>query len=183
MAARKETTITELLAGAMQEEGFAAEYEKSRLRRALSEALFRLRKSLGLTQTTLAQRVGWRQPYVARLEGNPSESAAAMERLEKFANACGASTMLLFVDQRTGIVRESVAVGAQHNLQEVAAQWVGAPVASLSESAAARDQLQEMEAVVSAAEETSVALDAATQRLKSRLETFREHEAQMHVAD
>ncbi|MGJ7498111.1 helix-turn-helix domain-containing protein [Variovorax sp. RT4R15] len=176
MTSMRETTAAELLGDAIQDEGFAAEYEKNRLRLVLSEALFRLRKSLGLTQTTLAQRVGWRQPYVARLEGNPSESAAAMERLEKFANACGASTVLLFVDQRTGTIRESVAVGPKQSLREVAAQWVGTPVSSIEESGA-RIELEEMQAVVSAVEETSVALGAATQRLRSQLEAIREHEA------
>ncbi len=171
-----DTTVNDLLADALKDQEFAAEYEKQRIRRVLSEALFRLRKGLGLTQTALAQRVGWRQPYVARLEGNPSEAATAMERLEKFANACGASTMLLFVDQNTGAIKQSVSLGAQPSLQAIASQLVGAPSASLGEPLDPY-RLEEMKAVVVAAEQTNFAIGAATERLKSQLEAFQGQEA------
>jgi len=170
------TTANELLAGALKDEGFAAEYDRQRVRRVLSDALFRLRKGLGLTQASLAQRVGWRQPYVARLEGNPSEAAAAMERIEKFANACGASAMLVFVDEKTGAIKDSVSIGSKQSLQEMATHLIGAPAATIGETTTA-DRLEEMKAVVVAAEETNVALGAATERLRSSLQALQEHEA------
>lgn len=174
--ATTQTTVGELLAGALQDPAFAVEYEKQRLRRVLSEALFGLRKSLGLTQSTLAQRVGWRQPYVARLEGNPSEAAAAMERIEKFASACGASTLLLFVDKHTGVVKESVALGAQQSLQRIAAHMAEVPAAAIAEARPREPSaLEEMKAVVAAAEQTQAAMGAATKRLRFQIETV-EHE-------
>ncbi len=177
MTSMTETTVNDLLAGALANDGFAAEYEKQRIRRVLSEALFRLRKSLGLTQTTLAQRVGWRQPYVARLEGNPSEAAAAMERIEKFANACGASTMVVFVDEKTGAIKESVSIGAKQSLQELASHLVGAPVATLGAGVGSY-RLDELKAAVVAVEE----IGAATERLRSQLEVFQGQEAHAAMA-
>jgi len=170
------TTVNELLSGALKDEGFAAEYKSQRVRRALSESLFRLRKGLGLTQTSLAQRVGWQQPYVARLEGNPSEAAESMERIEKFANACGASTMLLFVDEKTGEIKESISIGARQSLQEIATNLIGAPAASIGEPMTA-SRLEEIKSVVVAVEETNIALGAATKQLKSQVQRLQIQEA------
>ena len=175
------TTPEELLQGALENHGFAAEYARQRVRRSLSEALFRLRRDLGLTQTVVAEAAGWRQPYVARLEGNPSDAAGALERIEKFANACGASAMLLFVDRRTGSVKQAVSVGEDENLRQAATNMVGASVAAVGGSVKA----PEVEAVVLAVEEADAAVGLAHERLeslRSHLDAIQVHELKPDLA-
>jgi transcriptional regulator with XRE-family HTH domain len=62
-----------------------------------------LRRFAGKTQRDLAELVGWHQPYVARLE-NPAESSLlkSLTLLESYAKACGATTLVTFVNPDTG---------------------------------------------------------------------------------
>lgn len=62
-----------------------------------------LRRFAGKTQRDVAEFVGWHQPYVARLE-NPAESSLlkSLTLLESYAQACGATTLVTFVDPETG---------------------------------------------------------------------------------
>ena len=62
-----------------------------------------LRRYAGKTQRDVAESVGWHQPYVARLE-NPAESSLlkSLTLLESYARACGATTLVSFVDPATG---------------------------------------------------------------------------------
>jgi transcriptional regulator with XRE-family HTH domain len=62
-----------------------------------------LRRHAGRTQRDVAEFVGWHQPYVARLE-NPAESSLlkSLTLLESYARACGATTLVTFVDPATG---------------------------------------------------------------------------------
>lgn len=62
-----------------------------------------LRRFAGKTQRDVAEFVGWHQPYVARLE-NPAESSLlkSLTLLESYAQACGATTLVTFVNPETG---------------------------------------------------------------------------------
>ena len=64
-------------------------------RRELSMALVAMRKAEGLTQRRLADRLGWKQPQVARLESATGPWPHA-DSLRAYASACGRSVGLVF---------------------------------------------------------------------------------------
>jgi transcriptional regulator with XRE-family HTH domain len=113
-----ETTVEALIANARTHPGFEQEYQKSRLQRTVAEALFRLRRAANLTQTALGNKAGWAQPYVARLERGEANSVSALEGVERYANACEVSAIVVFIDPKTQIVRDSIALGDDPRLQE-----------------------------------------------------------------
>jgi transcriptional regulator with XRE-family HTH domain len=82
-----------------------------RLQDRFLRALAGLRRAAGLSQRELADRTGWHQPYVVRLEGERSGLIAALARLERFADACGATALVTFVDPKTGQAQRTLALG------------------------------------------------------------------------
>ncbi len=107
------TTVEELLRTARADPDFEKAYTsaKQRLRGAVAEALFRLRKERNLTQAALAERAGWQQPYVARIERGEAQMIPGLEALENFAQAVDATSVVLFLDKQTGQVRAQVPLG------------------------------------------------------------------------
>jgi transcriptional regulator with XRE-family HTH domain len=105
--------VDDLVRGARADALFNEEYTspKARIRRAMSETLFRLRKGLSLTQAALAERAGWAQPYVAKIERGDAQMITALEGLEQFAQAVDATVVVSFVDPKTSQVRAQVALG------------------------------------------------------------------------
>lgn len=91
---RKPPTMThdEMMAKWMQDPEFKAEYERiEREEMPMLDAILALRKSAGLTQAQVAERMGTKAPAVARLEnalitGTPSPS---LSTLRKYAAALG----------------------------------------------------------------------------------------------
>ncbi len=106
-------TVDELVRGAREDALFNEEYTtpKARIRRAMSQTLFRLRKDLNLTQAALAERAGWQQPYVAKIERGDAQMVIALEGLEQFAHAVDATVVVSFVDPKTSQIRAQVALG------------------------------------------------------------------------
>ncbi|MDE2082172.1 MAG: helix-turn-helix domain-containing protein [Burkholderiales bacterium] len=82
-----------------------------RLQQRFLRTLAWLRRSSGLTQRALAEAAGWKQPYVARLEDERSPLIVSMARVERYAQACGATAVLVFVEKASGRVRRSLALG------------------------------------------------------------------------
>ena len=115
-------TVDELVRGARADALFNEEYTspKARIRRAMSQTLFRLRKGLNLTQAALAERAGWAQPYVAKIERGDAQMITALEGLEQFAKAVDATVVVSFVDPETSQMREQVALGEPALPQAVA---------------------------------------------------------------
>ena len=70
-----------------------------------------LRKLAGMTQSSVAAAAGWQQPYVARLEDARSPLLGSLTRLERYADACGFTTVLAFVDKETGAVVRTLNLG------------------------------------------------------------------------
>lgn len=70
-----------------------------------------LRKVAGMTQSSVAAAAGWHQPYVARLEDARSPLLGGLTRLERYADACGFTTVLAFVDKETGAVVRTLNLG------------------------------------------------------------------------
>lgn len=116
----------ELLEAGLKRADFAEFYARGRLRRSLAVALLRIRKAAKLTQSELGSIVGWKQPYVARLEGDNSAALVAIERLEQYSSACGVSAMMLFIDKQTGEVKSSLAIGDSPLVQSLAKKMEGA---------------------------------------------------------
>ena len=114
--------VDDLVRGAREDALFNEEYTspKARIRRAMSETLFRLRKGLHLTQATLAERAGWQQPYVAKIERGDAQMITALEGLEQFAQAVDATVVVSFVDPKTSQIRAQVALGEPALPQSVA---------------------------------------------------------------
>ena len=70
-----------------------------------------LRKVAGMTQRQVADAAGWQQPYVDRLEDARSPLLGALSRIERYAQACGCTTVLAFADARTGEVVRTLHLG------------------------------------------------------------------------
>jgi len=81
----------------------AEEQDLVALQDRFARGLTWLRRYAGKTQRDVAEFVGWHQPYVARLE-NPAESSLlkSLTLLESYAHACGATTLVTFVDPASG---------------------------------------------------------------------------------
>ena len=76
------TSFKEVLAKALQNPEVRAEWDRTQLADDVSNWLLRYRLEHDLTQTELAQLLGWTQPIVARLEGGEREpSIATLHRL------------------------------------------------------------------------------------------------------
>ncbi len=85
----------ELLAEQLRDPEFRSEWERTALARAIANKLIAYRLEHGLSQTALAQRLGMRQPAVARLEAgghNPS-----VEMLRRIARALDVEIVLAVV--------------------------------------------------------------------------------------
>lgn len=70
-----------------------------------------LRRVTGRTQRDVANATGWKQPYVARLEDANSPLLRSMERMERYANACGMTGVIVFFDEESGEIRRTMALG------------------------------------------------------------------------
>ncbi len=85
----------------LQDPEFVAELEK--LEPGYQVA--RLRIKLGLTQTQLAERVGTKQPSIARLENG--EGSPSLSFLEKVAEALGAEIKVQLIPKTSAhVIRE-----------------------------------------------------------------------------
>jgi DNA-binding XRE family transcriptional regulator len=72
----------EVLAEDLREPAFRAEWERTRLARAVALRVIEYRVQAGISQTELARRVGVKQPAIARLEaGDHDPSLATLARL------------------------------------------------------------------------------------------------------
>lgn len=68
----------------MQDPAYRTEWERARLAHEVAMRVIRYRIDNGLTQSELAERVGMRQPHVARLEaGDHEPSLATLARLSR----------------------------------------------------------------------------------------------------
>lgn len=128
--------LDDLRRNALQDPVFREQYysAEARIRRAVGEALIRLRKRAQLTQAALGERTGWQQPYIARIERGDAQIITALEGLEAFLNAVDATAVVSFVDRQSGQLLEQVPLG-------------NAQVADVTSTAA----LPEREAAVAAA--------------------------------
>jgi transcriptional regulator with XRE-family HTH domain len=82
-----------------------------RLQDRFLRAFAALRRAAGRTQRDVAEATGWQQPYVNRLEGPSSALIGSMARVERYAQACGSTCVLTFLDPRTGQVVRTMALG------------------------------------------------------------------------
>ncbi len=74
----------ELHAQWMEDPEYCEAYESMETEFALASAIIEARKQAGLTQEQLAQRMGIKQPYIARLEGGSNNpSIGTLERIAK----------------------------------------------------------------------------------------------------
>lgn len=94
MARHRGRTIEEFKADMMQDPEFRKEWEATAPRHDLAEALIRLRVAAGLTQEQLADRIGSKQAYVARIESRPAN--LTLKTLARIAAAVGADVALRF---------------------------------------------------------------------------------------
>jgi transcriptional regulator with XRE-family HTH domain len=66
-------SFKEVLKDSLQDPETRAEWDRTQLARDVSIWLLQYRKKHRLTQTELAERLGWKQPVVARLESGEHE--------------------------------------------------------------------------------------------------------------
>lgn len=124
----EKTGVEELLADALQDPVFAAEYNSrnARIRRAIGATLIKLRKQARLTQAAVGERAGWQQPYIAKIERGDSQIVTALDGLENFANAVDATTVVTFLDRKDGRVLGQVPLGDMAEAETTKAALAGA---------------------------------------------------------
>lgn len=91
--------VNELHEKWMNKPGYRKAYEEMAPEFELAAAIIEARSNAGLTQAELAERMGMKQPYVARLESgtmNPSHKT-----LERVAKATGSRLHISFELQPT----------------------------------------------------------------------------------
>lgn len=72
-----------------------------------------LRKSRGLTQTALAEATGWQQPHISKLEDFDSPLVSALEKMQRYAKACGYTSVVTFIDPQTQRLAYTIALGEE----------------------------------------------------------------------
>ena len=95
--ARRGTTFKEYLHERLRDPEFRREYEALGPRFELANALIKLRLAAGLTQAQLAERIGTKQEYVARIEGKPTN--ITLKTLARLAGALNADLELRFIPE------------------------------------------------------------------------------------
>ncbi len=72
----------------MQDSEYRQAYKNMESEFALASAIIEARKQAGLTQEQLAERMGIKQPYIARLEGGSNNpSVSTLERIAEATNS------------------------------------------------------------------------------------------------
>ncbi|NPV81004.1 MAG: helix-turn-helix transcriptional regulator [Firmicutes bacterium] len=90
MAMRFEEHLDELL----KDPEFAKAWEDSELEYQIARTILALRKSLGLTQEELAERIGTTQSSIARMESGKCQ--VSLSSLQKIARSCGMALEIKF---------------------------------------------------------------------------------------
>jgi ribosome-binding protein aMBF1 (putative translation factor) len=80
-------TSDQVLARQLKDPKFRAEWERTALARAVATRLVQYRAEHGLTQTALAERLGMKQPAIARLES--AEHNPRLDTLARLATTLG----------------------------------------------------------------------------------------------
>lgn len=132
--------LDEILEEELQDPKFRKIHRQFEPRRALTNALIRLRKAANLSQAKLGKRTGWKQAYVARFEGITTTSLPTADRIEKYANACNFETVLAFVDSKTWLVKELIALSGESSAKERVAGLLGMYLPTPSERTVRRQR-------------------------------------------
>jgi ribosome-binding protein aMBF1 (putative translation factor) len=114
----------DVLAKHLEDPAFRAEWERSALARAVAVAVVGYRAKRRLTQTQLAERLGVRQPHVARLEmGEHTPSLEMLQRLSRMLGLRfivevaparkGSAKTALFLPRGVELVEDVVAGGSR----------------------------------------------------------------------
>ena len=74
----------------------ARAWEQKSPLREIAIALTKLRRDAGLTQRQVAEKAGWKQPYVARLESG-LDHMPSPETVARFAEVCNAEAGLILI--------------------------------------------------------------------------------------
>ncbi len=90
----------DVLARHLEDPAFRAEWERSTLARAVAVAVVGYRARHRLTQMQLAQRLGVRQPHIARLE--LGEHNPSIEMLQRLSRALGLRFIVEVAPARKG---------------------------------------------------------------------------------
>ena len=89
----------EFLTKAKKKAGFTEAYAETLPEYELAKQMLRARSRAGLTQDTVAQRMGTSKSAVSRLEG-AAKHAPSLSTLQRYAEAVGCELQLKFVPQR-----------------------------------------------------------------------------------
>jgi len=85
-------SFNEVLQDSLEDPEVRDEWDRTRLAREVSIWLLQYRRDHGLTQSELADSLGWKQPVVARLESAEHEPSIAT--LQHLASRLGTTTKL-----------------------------------------------------------------------------------------
>jgi ribosome-binding protein aMBF1 (putative translation factor) len=98
----------DVLAKHLEDPAFRAEWERSALARAVAVAVAGYRTKHRLTQTQLAERLGARQPHVARLE--MGEHTPSLEMLQRLSRMLGLRFIVEVAPARKGSAKTALSL-------------------------------------------------------------------------
>ena len=91
--------LNEFLSKARQQPGFAEAYESLELEYTLASQMLKARAKAGLTQDTVAERMGTTKSAISRLEA-AGRHAPSLATLKKYAAAVGCELQIKLVPQK-----------------------------------------------------------------------------------
>ena len=83
----KAFTLNNMINEQLEEQEFAAEYNRELLINAIAKVVVKLRKNKKLTQSQLADKLGTSQSVIARLESGNDSRIPSLDMLARIANA------------------------------------------------------------------------------------------------
>ena len=88
------------LARAAERKGFAEAYEALELEYQLANQMLKARSRVGLTQETVAERMGTTKSAVSRLESAGKKHAPSIATLQRYAQAVGCDLRVKLISRK-----------------------------------------------------------------------------------
>ena len=89
-------SLGEVIQEELKDPEFRELFEKEQIINAISREIYELRVEQNLTQKELAEKMGTKQPVIARLESGCDSRVPSLALLIKFAHACGGELKINF---------------------------------------------------------------------------------------
>lgn len=119
--------VGSLLEEELRDPEFARTWEQTKPYRRLAEVLISLRKRKNLSQSELGERIGCRQPAIARIENAASATLPRADTIQRYAEGCGLQAAVVFFDPESNEITAAAALGGGQSSEVWAARLSGRP--------------------------------------------------------